>query len=126
MLMQIKSIPDAQLLWLTGFMRTKITKGNVRTVPDLNKICAFFLVTPQTVRRWLRSRFPEKPRHHLEMIYAGDALPMSWRQAGLKVCADGVILSDGRMVQLASIQFWPFIMHCVDWARVPDLIKTRL
>lgn len=124
--MQIKSKEDTDLLFKTGFCKTVITKTAVRTVPDLAKIAAFFMVSLHTVRRWLREGLPLRIRHQLQMLGCGDLLPPTWRKANLTLCADGVLLSDGRLVQIACIQFWPFIMHCVDWARVPELIKSRL
>jgi hypothetical protein len=122
----IKSKEDSELLFKTGFCKTVITKTSVRTDPDLIKISTFFMISTHTARRWLRDGLPPKIRHQLQMLGTGDLLPPSWRTANLKLCAEGVLLSDGRLVQIACIQFWPYIMHCVDWARVPDLIKTRL
>lgn len=126
MAMQIKSKEDSQLLFNTGFCKTVITKTSVSTVPDLVKLSAFFMVSVHTTRRWLRDGMPPKIRHQLTMLSTGHMLPPQWRKARLTVCADGVILHDGRIVSLACIQFWPFIMRCVDWGRVPDLIKTRM
>lgn len=125
MLMQTRSIKDQQLLWLTGFSHTQITSTDVKSTPNIEKICSFFLVSPRTVRRWLKAGFPPKARHQLEMIYAGDSLPYSWRKAGLKVCDDGVLLADGRLVRLGTIQFWPFLMQAVNWDKVPKLVIER-
>lgn len=125
MLMQTKSIKDQQLLWLTGFLKNNYTGPMPTTTPDIDKICAFFAVSEQTVKRWLKTKFPPKARHQLEMIYAGDSLPPTWRKAGLKVCDDGVLLADGRLVRLGTIQFWPFLMQAVDWNKVPKLVIER-
>lgn len=125
MLMQTKSISDRNLLWFTGFMTSDIQPGQVTTQPDIDKICAFFLVTPQTVKRWLKDGLPVKARHQLEMVYAGDFLPPAWRKASLKVCHDGVLLADGQLIRLSTIQFWPFIMKSVSWDKVPRFIANR-
>lgn len=124
--MQIKSKEDTDLLFKSGFCKTVITKTSVRTVPDLSKISEFFMVSIHTTRRWLRDGMPKKARHQLQMLSTGHLLPPPWHRARLTVCAEGVLLSDGRMVSLECIQFWPFIAHCVDWSRVPDVVKTRM
>lgn len=125
MLMQTKSITDRQILWFTGFITTQFTAKGVISQPDINKICNFFLVSPRTARRWIKSGFPEKARHQLEMLYAGDFLPSAWKQAGLKVCSDGVLLADGRLLGIGVMQFWPFLMQAVNWDKVPKLVIER-
>lgn len=126
MAMQIKSKEDHELLFKTGFCKTVITKTDVRTVPDLSKIAAFFMVSLHTARRWLRDGLPAKIRHQLDMLRTGHLLPPPWRKANLTLCAEGVLLHDGRIVPIACIHFWPFIVPYVDWSRVPELIKSRM
>ena len=126
MVMQIKSKEDAELLWLTGFSKIVMNKKETRTVPDLDKIALFFLVNPQTVRRWLRSGLPPKIRHQLNLLRSGHSLPPTWRKAGLTICHDGVLINNSHLVDLACIQFWPFIMRYVDWSRVPPVVISKL
>lgn len=126
MAMQIKSKEDADLLFKTGFCKTVITKKTVSTVPDLKKIAAFFLVSLHTVRRWLRDGLPKKATHQLSMLSSGHLLPPPWQRAQLTICAEGVVLQNGRILDLACIQFWPFIAPHVDWLRVPDIVRKRM
>ncbi|HCU66153.1 MAG TPA: hypothetical protein DF774_10380 [Rheinheimera sp.] len=126
MAMQIKSKEDSDLLFKTGFCKTVITKTSIRTVPDLTKIAAFFVVTEHTVRRWLRDGLPPKVIHQLSMLSNGHLLPPPWQRARLTICAEGIILQNGRILDLACIQFWPFIAPYVDWGRVPELVRQRI
>ncbi len=126
MAMQIKSKDDTHLLFKTGFCKTVISKNSVRTVPDLTKIAAFFVVSPHTVRRWLRDGLPKKVTHQLNMLNDGHLLPPPWQRAKLTICAEGVILQNGRILDLACIQFWPFIAPHVDWGRVPPIVIQRM
>ncbi|WP_348731828.1 hypothetical protein [Rheinheimera texasensis] len=124
--MQIKSKEDSQLLFLTGFCKTVISKTSVKTVPDLSKIAAFFLVSIHTARRWLRDGLPKKVTHQLKMLSSGHLLPPPWQRAQLTICAEGIVLQNGRILDLACIQFWPFIAPHVDWSRVPSLVIQRM
>lgn len=126
MAMQIKSKDDTHLLFNAGFMKTVITKKSVRSEPDLVKIAEFFFVTRHTVRRWLRNGLPPKVAHQLKMLSNGHLLPPPWRRAQLTICAEGVILQNGRILDLACIQFWPFIVSHIDWGRVPEIVKQRM
>lgn len=126
MAMQIKSKEDSQLLFRTGFCKTVITKTAVRTEPDLSKIAGFFLVSTHTARRWLRDGLPPKVIHQLSMLSNGHLLPPPWQRAKLAICAEGIVLQNGRVLELACIQFWPFIAPCVDWGRVPDIVRQRM
>jgi hypothetical protein len=121
--MKTQSISDRQLLWFTGFLTTKNNPSQVTTEVDTLKLCAFFMVTPNTVRRWCAKGLPPKIRHQLEMIYAGDALPNSWRTAGLRVTERGLTLPSGHTLSIDTLKFWPFLMKAMDWSKVPEIAK---
>lgn len=107
-------LPDRTILWLTGFC----SPDNTKPLPD--KIAAFFCISERTSRRWVQRGLPSYARRQLIMILDGRMLPPGWR--GIQICPDGLQFS-GHFLPLNNLRLLPFIMRCVDWSKVPDVVQ---
>lgn len=114
MLMQTQSINDRTLLLATGFY----CPAGV----DINRLATFCGVSERTAYRWQRDGLPDRARHLLECLLAGDFLPPEWRRAGLKVAHDRVYLQSGHHICLDVLRYWPFLAQCVDWNKAAALL----
>lgn len=122
--MRKKSINDSDLLHQTGFIRTFIRHGDVKQSVDYEKLAEFCGVAVRTVRSWKRTGLPGRVRTLLENLLNGAYLPPAWKQAGIRVMHDGVMLRCGTHISLDTISFWQFIVFGVDWARVREIEQT--
>lgn len=108
-------LPDRHLLWHCGLLVPETS------APDKTKISIFFSVSESTANRWISKGLPKYARKQLSMIINGTMLPSHWR--GIRFVHDGIWLDSGHHVPLKTLRFLPFILHHVDWAKVPSIAK---
>ena len=127
MLMQTRSISDHALLFRCGFLAlpTVTAAGIINQRPDVMRLALFCGVSERTAQRWLKDGLPTRTRLSLEMLTNGDYLPDKWRRAGVKIEHDGLYLRSGHSVSLDAVTHWPFIMHAVNWSKVPFIRAQR-
>lgn len=104
-------LSDSFLLWHTGLCIPETS------APDLKMIAEFFSVSARTASRWILRGLPAYVRRQLVMILDGRMLPPRWK--GVQVVHDGLMLHGGHHIPIEHLLFWPFLMPCVDWSRVP-------
>lgn len=110
-------LTDEFLLWQTGLAVPETS------LPDRKLISTFFNVSDRTASRWILRGLPGYARRQLVMILDGRMLPPKWR--GVQVVHDGLMLHGGYHIPIEHVRFWPFIMRCVDWSKVPQQAITQ-
>lgn len=103
-------ITDVFLLWQTGLT------DPLTTTPDRRKMARFFGVSERTVARWCLRGLPAYAKRQLAMIIDGRMLPPQWK--GIQIVPDGLMTGNFH-IPISHLLFWPHLMRCVDWSKVP-------